>query len=248
MADDLKTEIASKSGLVVASAASAAAAAAAGGGPIPSALAALVPGLLDLASTVFNRGNARRVGSWFQELLKDPEFARLCEPQDGKSPLEQRLDIDFQFSELFHRALREVLSSVSPAAMRPLSRLLLTYVGRPEAAADEFFRGAAAVLSSFDAAQLDVLRDIASAATARPEAVPELRIHEGRLTFKDTEESESLGMQPAVQTSLRRVFHRLKVEGLGFDNPAGFFDSVSGPDVLRMEREIARRLVTVLEP
>lgn len=235
---------------VSAAAAAGGAALTVGAGPGPAAVAASLPSIVELISGALHAHNNRRVTAWLQELMKEPRFTELLDAPSSTAPalLAARLE-EPGFGELFTRAVRELLTAVSPAAVQPLALLMREYVrdGRLDDGPDEFFRGAAALFASLDTEQLEALRQLLALVAARVEVYPQVEIRQGQLYFPTKEDSANSHQAEGPSLNRwRRLFHRLKTEALAFDNPAGFFGLVSGPDVLRMEREVARRLLDLL--
>lgn len=228
-----------------------AAAALTGGAGVAAVVgAAVLPGVVEMLGALLTDLRERRLDEWLTRVAAEPRFAELFDaPGESAAILAKRMATEIPLQELILRVVRELDAAVSAAAVAPLAMLTREYFrsGRAEAGADDFFRGAAATFASFDGEQLGLLRTLVSAVAARPEEVPEVQIRGGELYFK-TEEDDAKGhrAEEAKPNAWRRVFHRLKVEGLGFDNPAGFFDVTSGPDVLRMDRATAQRLLGLL--
>lgn len=231
-------------------AAAAGAALTVGAGPLPAALAASIPSLVELAFGNLHTRNDKRVTRLFEELMAEPRFAELLDAPSGTAPLLLATMLEEPgFEELLARALKELLAAVSSTAVKPLALLVREYVrdGRAETGPDEFFRGAAALFASLDAEQFEALRELLVRVAERVEECPQVEIRQGELYFPT--QADSANGHQAEGPSLnrwRRLFHRLKTEALAFDNPSGFFNLVSGPDVLRMERAVARRLLSLL--
>lgn len=231
-------------------AAAAGAALTVGAGPVPAAIAAAVPGLVELVSNALALRNQKRVTDWLELLMQEPRFVELVDAPGETAPmlLAARLE-EPGFGELFTRAVKELLGSISSASVAPLALLMREYLrdGRLERGPDDFFRGAAAVLAALDAEQLRALRELVALVAARPEDYPQVEIRQNQLYFATEADSESGHKAEGPSfNQWRRLFHRLKNEALAFDNPAGFFDVVSGPDVLRMERVTAQRLLALI--
>lgn len=221
------------------------AAAGAGAGALGAGLAAGVPMVVELAQRVLASRSNARVERLFTEFVDAPsEVAPM---------LAKRLEQDERFRELVARTIREALQAVSEDATRPLALLLREY-DRPGRTQDEFFRGAAALFSALDAVQLTMLRELLTLCVSSRQEVVEVKEHAGVLeqqevrppgeivqrTFEETANPAPMG------AAWRRLFNRLKREDLAWDNPAGFWDTSSGPEVLRIERATAKRLLELL--
>ncbi len=234
--------------LVSTAAAAGGAALTVGAGPVPAAIAAAIPGLVEFVSSALALRSQKRVTDWLELLMQEPRFVELVDAPAGTAPmlLAARLE-EPGFGELFTRAIKELLGAVSPASVAPLALLMREYIRDGRLEPDDFFRGAAAVLAALDGEQLGVLRELVALVAARPEDYPQVEIRQNQLYFPDDADSAS-GHQAEgpSQNQWRRLFHRLKSEALAFDNPAGFMDVISGPDVLRMERVTAQRLLALL--
>lgn len=236
--------------LTGAAAAAAGAAITVGAGPLPAAVAAAVPGVVELVTSALANRSRKLFTDWLELLMHEPRFVELVDAPDATAPmlLAARLD-EPGFGELFTRAVKELLGSVSSASVAPLALLMREYIreDRLKGGPDDFFRGAAAVFSALDGEQLRALRELVAVVAARPEECPQVEIRQNQLYFPT--EADTASSHSAEAPSLnrwRRLFHRLKNEALAFDNAAGFWNAVSGPDVLRMERVTAQRLLALL--
>jgi hypothetical protein len=178
--------------------------------------------------------------------------------EDGSDPgtvdrIRARLE-EPEAQDTIVEGFREVLDAIAPEVLPGLATLTREYL-RDGKRRDEFFRGVGRLLSDLAADEYESLRSLVRA-LAQHQGPPLLHV---RLTMPPGGSAEVLtfvSQAPGQEEQLvysgwssphaRRLFHLLKLNALGSDNPGGYWGVVSGPHVLRMNPQIVGRLDRLL--
>jgi hypothetical protein len=249
-----------------------AAATAASGGALAAAIVAGTPTAAGLVGRAYEKWRKRKQRQmeqlWHEIVAGDLEF---------EAHIEAALEADHDaIADVIIRALREVLDSTAPEAMKPLARLARQYL-RSGKSADRLFRGAAQVLSR---ATADVLQDLriicrlaleadleerdefVSLVTRRPKLLPSPMGVEGaprdstarfvgqnvmRKVLEDGHEVGQFTFVAMIEAKhAREVFALLKAASIGLEGQGGM-DGNGGPDDLYVVRHELEWLGSLLE-
>lgn len=220
---------------------------------LPPAVAAIIPHFWDRQE--------RRVRTWW----KASTSAGAVDAGDFEAELHKRLlnDDDAVLSTIM-ASLRALLETLDPSSVVPLGRLTRKYL-LAAAQPDRFFRGMADVLARIQAQELAVLRKTLHVAVNTP-VMAEGDQRFVKLLYREADggrirgapKGAWLGYQApgtgsrkqfiAVQQldQVQAVFSLLKGARLADDFRGGFGES-AGPDDLLIERDVARRIVDIVD-
>ncbi len=151
------------------------------------------------------------------------------------------------------KAVRQ-LQDVDDVAVPALGRLADEYL-KNKKPADSFFRGASRLLTELDSTEFASLQTLltALAAQVRPEELLEIHNMGAPGGGNDVQiiEPHLEGKRPPPLSlgpmgDIPRLFHLLKINDLGRDNPSGFLGVSSGPHVLRITKAFVNRLLALV--
>jgi hypothetical protein len=230
---------------------------AAGAAGVTGAAAALVlmlPSALKLALPKVLERKANETKQWW-------DWVTMVDAPDEtvRAEIEAHLD-NPDAQEAIYSSLKEVLDCTNSEVLKPLAMLTREYV-REDKAPDAFFRGVTRVLADLTRGELKALRLL-----VRLAADVEKRLDPGMLAVdlyltrleKSRDETEyvhhrEIAPPKLTLTPLRpsvpgaeRLFHLLKSNGLGSDQPSGMWDVQTGPSSLLLDRRTLTRLVALL--
>ncbi len=203
---------------------------------------------------VIERNNVRMT-KWFEAISN----------KFGNEPDRVRERIESKFLHEGDRTSATVLESAD-VLLRAVDDALVPAIGALTAeylqggcAPDAFFRGALRVLGELTASEAGEFSGFLDACAYAHEEQLEVIIEPGekdvshaisdgrdfKLTvqaFRGDRSADPPATISIASAAAMRFFYLLKTHGLARDNPGGFFDTISGPQVLRIQRSTAQRL------
>ncbi len=163
--------------------------------------------------------------------------------------------------EVILAAFKVILEEVSPAVISAVAMLTREYA-RQGKSRDAFFRGASEVLADVSAEEYADLRALTKwisgagsgfltvvhyggVVSAGGEALPDSREHLALHPLR--EQGPQVTTPPGFPiVNVRRLFQLLKTSGLGTEASSGYWNTVSGPQVLACDAAVMRRLASLL--
>jgi hypothetical protein len=158
--------------------------------------------------------------------------------------------------------LKKLDEALDDAVLPVLAKLGGEYSLVDRKAPDPFFRGFARVLCELTAEELTSLQTLIRTVAAARFRGPDIELQfipsipaesdapEDSVAIELPEAaangSRSREMLPEPVPHTLRLFHLLKSHNLGRDNPSGFYGITSGPQVLRISRDVVERLHRLL--
>lgn len=207
--------------------------------------------LLSTAKALWSDWMDARQEQWLRHLIEK------VSPDDLKDIVENQIKHDPRKKSAILESLRALSQALDDAVIPALAALTAEYI-RDDKAADGFFRGITRLLSDISAEELDSLRSLVRALMDADYKGPSLEVHYLPATPGYSGEAPdavrlklpgpSENGQPVYEALKARVphgmrlFHLLKTYNIGRDNPGGFYDITSGPQVLRIDMDVVRRL------
>jgi hypothetical protein len=217
-------------------------------------VAAAGPVLIGTAAAAICRRNNRRLERWYVSMAR--KLGR--DPGAVREELEARMAADGdKVAATILESVDCLMRAIDDAIVPSLGALAAKYIA-DDKAADRFFRGVGRLLQDLSATELLGLRQMSS--NLAEAAGEHLQVVLFRDLVRDPNAPVTLevtafnadGTHPPETHSpapadAARLFHLLKVHELGTDNPSGFMDNTSGPQVLRTERSTMQRLLELIE-
>jgi hypothetical protein len=168
--------------------------------------------------------------------------------EDLQGFVRDRLENDPAARNALFESLRNLSNALDDSVVPALADLTAEYL-REHKPADAFFRGVQRVLSDLTAGEFESLRDLMVAVAAIPVSKRTITLSQHGdpklVHYSTSHRREPIG---SFGPHTQRIFHLLKVNGLGADFQGGSFGAQPGPKSIALALETIRRLSTLLAP